>query len=417
MLGYRSKLHRLGGAVGVYELFLLTAGLWFLGKFVRYAFPPLFDELQGVYGVSSTETGIAYSAFFVLYAIMQFPSGALADRFGSVRVITTGAIVAGGGALWFLVTPPFAILAVAMAIIGAGTGAHKTVSIRLLSNVYPDHLGRALGVFDTIGTMGGVVAPLLIAAILAFGLGGWQGFFGATGGLFILGAVVFFLRMRRHSDLSDDTGETDRVLPWESYVKTFRRPRIISFALLTILVAFTYNGLVSFLPLMLTVEGDFSPAVSSVLYSVLFAASVVQIGSGEAADRFGPLRTLTVCLGGATLGLLGLLGVVSIGGGDLSVTVALVAVGAVVLLAGIGFHGYRPARDVYVISILPETTTGGTLGAIRTLLMGSAAVAPTAVGIMADQIGLFEAFVVVTAIAVSATTLAVVLTLYEYRRN
>lgn len=407
--GSSSGTRQVGGALraaSLHEVFLLTAGLWFLGKFVRYAFPPLFEELQGAYAVSTGEIGLAYSAFFALYALLQFPSGALADRFGSARVITGGAAIAGIGALTLWFAPPFVVLVVAMAVIGAGTGAHKTVSIRLLSNVYPDHLGRALGVFDTIGAMGGVVAPLAVAAILGFGLWGWPGFFGVTGMVFVAMAVVFLLRTARDSRVTEDGGNTDSVLPWQAYRRTFSRPRVVAFTVVTILMAFAYNGLVSFLPLVLTVEGGVAPATASVLYSVLFAASLVQVVSGEAADRAGGLVIVTGCLALATLGMGGLLAALTFGEGDLTSLFALALVGGVVLLIGLGSHGYRPARDVYVVSLVPEDTTGGTLGVIRSLLMGSAAVSPAVVGMLGDRIGLFAAFVVVTAVALAAVVVA-----------
>jgi len=78
-----------------------------------------------------------------VYALLQFPSGAIADRVGAVRVIALGAVVAGVGSLALLFDTPFAVLAGAMLVIGAGTGAHKTVAIRLLSRVYPVRTGRA----------------------------------------------------------------------------------------------------------------------------------------------------------------------------------------------------------------------------------------------------------------------------------
>lgn len=403
--GALSARSGVASSVAVHEVFLLAAALWFLGKFVRYAFPPLFDEFQGAYAVSTTEIGLAYSGFLVLYALLQFPSGALADRLGSARVITAGAVIAGLGAATLVLSPPFVVLVGAMAVIGAGTGAHKTVSIRLLSNVYPGHLGRALGVFDTIGAMGGVVAPLIIAAILAFGLGGWPGFFGILGLIFIVVGVVFVSRTASDTRVTDDATGTEEVLPWRSYRQTFSRLPVLAFALVTVLVAFAYNGLVSFLPLLLITDGGVQPALASALYSVLFVASIVQIASGEAADRFGPLRTLTVCLVVATLGMIGLLVAIS-AGGELTSLMALVIIGCVVLAIGIGAHGYRPARDVYVVSLVPDATTGGTLGVIRTLLMGSAALAPTVVGYLGDVYGLFEAFVVITAVAVAAVVTA-----------
>ena len=396
-------------AISVYDIFLITAGLWFLGKFIRYAFPPLFEEFQASYTVSTTEIGLAYSGFLLLYALMQFPSGALADRFGSVRVITGGALLAAVGALIILTKPTFLVLAFAMVIVGAGTGAHKTVSVRLLSNIYPRHLGRALGVFDTIGTMGGVIAPLLIAAILFFGVLGWPGFFGITGLVIAVAAIEFYRRGSGENGVGDDASNTDTVLPLRSYRRTFSQPSVLAFALLTVLVAFAYNGLVSFLPLYLTVEGGLSPAIASALYSFLFIASVVQILSGEAADRFGALSTLTIGIITAMVGMAGLLGVTYLGGGELTSTLGVVSIILVVSLIGIGAHGYRPARDVYIVSIVPDATTGGTLGVIRTLLMGSAAVAPAVVGAIGDWLSLFEAFLLLTVVAGFAAAIALLL--------
>ena len=76
------------------DVLALTALLWFLAKFLRYAFPPLFGTLQTVYGASNTELGLTFSALMGGYAVMQFPSGALADRSGTVRVIVGGAVAA-----------------------------------------------------------------------------------------------------------------------------------------------------------------------------------------------------------------------------------------------------------------------------------------------------------------------------------
>lgn len=395
------------GTISAYEIFLITAGLWFLGKFIRYAFPPLFDEFQVTYGVSTAAVGFAYTGFMALYALLQFPSGAIADRIGSVRVITAGALVAGVGSFWLLFSPPFAALAMAMIVIGAGTGAHKTVSVRLLSNVYPSHLGRALGVFDTIGASGGVVAPLIVAAILSYGVLGWPGFFGVTGLVFIAVAGFFYWRMERDDRVSRDSSPAGGESAISSYRATFRRPRMLAFVALTILMAFAYNGLVAFLPLFLTVEGGVNPALASVIYSILFVASVVQILSGEAADRFGSLRTLTVCMLGATLGIAGIITVTTVSGGELATTAGLVAISAVILVVGLGAHGYRPARDVYVVSAVPDATTGGTLGVIRTLLMGSAAIAPTVVGVIGEVDSLLTAFVVLGIAAALGLAIAI----------
>ncbi|OTF05770.1 MFS transporter, partial [Halorubrum sp. SD612] len=121
--------------IGEYDALLLVSLVWFLGKFVRYLFPPLFESIRGAYGVSNATVGTAFTGFMIVYALLQFPSGAVADRVGPVRVIVAGALVAGAGSLALVVDAPFAALVAAMLVIGAGTGVHKTVSVRLIARV------------------------------------------------------------------------------------------------------------------------------------------------------------------------------------------------------------------------------------------------------------------------------------------
>lgn len=390
-----------------YDVLVLAAAIWFLGKFIRYAFPPLFETFQGRYGVSNATIGLAFSAFMGLYALMQFPSGALADRFGSRQVITGGAVVAGLGSLALLLEPPFVALVLAMAVMGLGTGAHKTVAIRLLSETYPRHVGRSLGVFDTIGTAGGVVAPVLVAAVLGLAVLDWPVLFGAAGAVVIVVAVTFFIRLGTNERATREP-TTDTGFPTAAYRRTFRRPRILAFIGMTICMAFAYNGLVSFLPLYLTTEAGLSTDVASLLYSVLFIASISQLFAGEAADRFGPLRTLLACLIAATAGLALLVLVVSAtDGGPLTVALLL----GVVVLIGLGSHGYRPPRDVYLVELMPADIKGGGLGVVRTLLMGSGAIAPTVVGVVADWRGFPIAFLGLVALGGVAVLIAATLAL------
>lgn len=398
MVEERSRNARVRATVAFYQTLVLAALLWFLGKFVRYAFPPLFETMQASYTVSTTAIGLAFSGFMVLYALMQFPSGALADRFGATRVITVGALIAGAGSLWVLLEPPFLVLVLAMAVIGAGTGAHKTVSVQLLSVVYPSRFGRTLGVFDTIGASGGVLAPLAVAAILGLALVRWPVLFGVTALGFIGVAIAFWSHMRRdhHRPRSVDTSGS--ILPWRSYLHTFRRRRLLGFMGVTVLTAFAYNGLVAFLPLALTVEGRLEPTTASLLYGVLFVASVAQLVTGEAADRIGPLPTATGSLVLANLGLVGLVGLF-VFGLDLTTPLGLGLTGAVILAIGLGAHGYRPARDVYIVSLVPSATTGGSLGVIRTTLMISGAISPAVVGVLADVWSFAVAFAALTVVA------------------
>ncbi|MFW5948478.1 MAG: MFS transporter, partial [Halolamina sp.] len=199
--------------LGRYDALILTSLLWFMAKFVRYLFPPLFEPFQAAFGVSNTATGLAFSALMTLYALMQFPSGVFADRQGPVRVIAGGAVVAALGSLALVVPVPLPDLSVpvgpvtsvpgeflaivgGMLLIGVGTGAHKTVAVRLLAAVHEQRTGRALGVLDTVAAFGGVAAPLAVT----YALPDWRGLFLASALILAALTVLFVRQTPRHLD-------------------------------------------------------------------------------------------------------------------------------------------------------------------------------------------------------------------------
>ncbi|MES3159992.1 MAG: MFS transporter [Halorubrum sp.] len=399
-----------------YDVLVLTALLWFLGKFLRYAFPPLFEPLQASYGVSNAAVGTAFTGFMLVYALMQFPSGALADRIGAVRVIAGGASVAGLGALAVVFDAPFLVLAAIMLVIGGGTGAHKTVAVRLLSRVYPARTGRALGAHDTFGAFGGVVAPAAVVVFLAAPpafdavlsrLPGadWRGLFLLTG-VVALGLVAVFVRrvpgrLPANADRGNGRGRTPGL---REYASLFRDPRLTAFVFVTVAFSFAYNGTVAFLPLYLSQTGGLSTATANLLYSALFAVTFVQLVSGDLSDRLGRFPVMVVTLG---LGAAALVGVVLLAGSG------AVVLGALVVALGLGSHGFRPVRGAYLVEALPDRLAGGGLGVIRTLLMGAGALAPSIVGVGADLVGFRAAFGVLAVSMGSAAVLAAVLWVTE----
>lgn len=382
--------------IAEYDVLILTALLWFLGKFLRYAFPPLFEALQTSYGVSNAAVGTAYTGFMLVYALMQFPSGALADRVGAVRVIVAGAAVAAVGSIALVVDAPFLVLAAVMLVIGGGTGAHKTVAVRLLSRVYPARTGRALGAHDTIGALGGVAAPaavvLFVSAPAALDAlldrlpgADWRGLFVVSGVVVLAVAVAFAVRVPSRLPENADRGEP-REGPEPTardYLESFRDRRMSAFVVATIAASFAYNGAVAFFPLYLSRAAGLSTSTASLLYSVLFAVTFVQLVSGDLSDRLGRFPVMAVALGLAAASLVGVV---------LLVDAGPIVLGVLVATLGLGSHGYRPVRGAYLVEALPERLAGGGLGVVRTLLMAAGALAPGIVGTIADVAGFRPAF-------------------------
>ena len=317
------------------------------------------------------------------YAAVQFPSGVLGDRFGLSTVIFAGAAVFTGAALLAALSPSFLVLALAAVLIGLGTGPHKTVAIPLLSRRYADHPGRVLGAMDTVGQFGGMVAPLVVVALA--GAFVWQS-------VFVLGTIIsavlalsFYLTVRTDPTVGTIDLSTDREAETgdghSSYRSVFSERPFLVFVAVTVCFTFSWTGVASFLPLYLTTEKGVSASVAGVLYSLLFAMTVSQAVTGEIGDRVGKLTVSAALFGTMAVGL----GVVLYGD-----SIPILAVGTVVV--GVGFHGFRPVRDAYLMEIIPKGVGGGTLGGVRTLMTGVGALAPAMVGALSDTVGFVAAF-------------------------
>lgn len=389
---------------GAYDVLALTSAIWFLAKFTRYAFPPLFETFQREYGVSPATLGLLFTLLMLVYAGMQFPSGAMADRLGSVRVVTGGVLVLAVGAFGLAVTQSFPVLVGAMLLVGLGTGVHKTVAVTLLARTYPDRLGRTLGTMDAIGGLGGVVAPGAVLLALSMTVG-WPGLFLVIGAASVLLAVAFVRRAPSREAAGDDgdpSGEGSATV--REYLAVLRVPRVAGFVLVIVAYSFAFNGLVAFLPLFLSAGKGLSAGTTGGLYAALFAVSLVQPLTGGLSDRFGRFALMVGTLGTASVAL-----------GALLLDVPLVVVALLVVLIGLGGHGFRPVREAHLMDVLPAGVGGGSLGVVRTVMMGVGAISPAVVGLLAEVSSYATAFLGLAAAFGTGAVIATALALADRR--
>ena len=392
--------NRIASIGRVYYLFILVSLLWFMIQFVRYLFPPLFGTFQSVYGVSNTETGLLFTLLMLSYAAVQFPAGVIGDRLGLSKVIFWSAILFTGATLLVAFSPSYILIVVSAMIIGISTGPHKTVSIPLLSRQYPGHLGRVLGVMDTVGQFGGMAAPLVV--VVFAGAFVWQSAFVFAAGILGLIVVLYYYEMKQRSapetvELTEPNSSSESSSSVR-YRAAFTDRRLLTFIFVTGCYTFTWNGLSSFLPLFLTAEKGLSTGLAGALYSVLFMMSVSQVGTGELGDRIGKLNV------GVGLLLLLVIGIALLITGT-----SFIMIGFATVFIGLSVHGFRPVRDAYLMDLIPSGIGGGALGIIRTFMTTTGALAPTAVGFLSDILGFSIAFTVIGATAGLATVLTLLL--------
>lgn len=166
-----------------------------------------------------------------------------------------------------------------------------------------------------------------------------------------------------------------------TYLEILRRPRIAAFVLVVVTHSFAFNGLVAFLPLFLVSTKGLTTAPAGFLYATLFAVSLVQPVTGGLGDRFGRYPLMVATLGLAAVALAGLL-----------IDGPILFLAPLIAVLGLGGHGFRPVRDTHLIVVLPTDAAGGSLGIVRTIMIGAGAVSPAIVGFIAELTTYFVAF-------------------------
>lgn len=170
------------------SVLVLSIG-WLLLYATRTALSSALKDIGDFWGLSEGYLGILSSSFFFSYMLLQIPSGLLADRFGSRRMILVGfGIQAAGLLAGVLARSPFQFL-LARVLTGAGQATYFACQQAILSFTLPPER-RAGGVaVTTAGAgIGSAVGFLLGKFLSAFSLG-WKMPFVALGGI----SVAFIL--------------------------------------------------------------------------------------------------------------------------------------------------------------------------------------------------------------------------------
>jgi FSR family fosmidomycin resistance protein-like MFS transporter len=337
------------------------------------------ESIREDVGISYVQAGLLL-ALYPGIGLLATPLGVVVDHVSRRAMAAVGGIGYGVGLCLFAIAGNFAMLFLAVVVMGLiGDALTRAVEVALV-DVAGDKIEPALARTNLLGAVGDLVGPLLLAGSLAVGFG-WRGAFWAGGAMMIAYGVFLAIQPLPGPSGADDGEERS---PWRGFLEVARDRRVIVAGLLVgVIVAFD-DTFVGFAVAFLTTDRGLTPAVATLAAGAGMAGGIAAAAWASRANRrqIG-LRPCAVML----LAGVALLFVPNV----VAAAVGTAAVGAAVNLAWIilqaGYMTLRPGQ-------------AGTTSAVAEAVANVGVLMPLAIGIVADHQGLTVAMALYVLLAV-----------------
>ena len=189
------------------RIFFALILAYILSIFYRSFLSVIAGPLMADLAIGPAELGALSSAWFLVFAIMQFPVGWALDRVGPRRTVGVCMGVGAVGAFLFAKAADATTATVAMGLLGVGFSPVFMAALYLFARSGPPaSFARLASLFIGLGSVGNLLgaAPLARAAD-AFG---WRPAMMAVAALFVVAALVAVVLLRDPPPVSDDRADT-----------------------------------------------------------------------------------------------------------------------------------------------------------------------------------------------------------------
>ena len=180
-----------------WAVFALAAGAFWLSLFHRVAPAAIAVELQAAFGIGGAMLGTLAATYYIIYTLMQVPTGVLNDTLGPRRVLVAGCLIAGAGSILFAVAETVTAAVIGRAFAGLGVSVAFVSMLKLNADWFAERrFATMTGLGSMIGLSGGLAAATPLAWIAAHV--SWRTVFTAVGIASLALAVVIWWVVRDH---------------------------------------------------------------------------------------------------------------------------------------------------------------------------------------------------------------------------
>jgi MFS family permease len=362
------------------------AGGWGILLGARMVYPVLLPYLRDSFDISLTVAGFLVTVLWLGSAVGQLPGGVLADRYSERSVMTAGAVVVAAALVVVVTAPTALVLFAATGLVGLGQSLYPIARITILSDIYPDRIGSALGVTMATGDLGQTVLPP-VAGVLAAAFV-WQ-----AGLLFIvpllLVAGLFVWATLPSAPDAGDAADPTPSAGLRGVVADLRGSNLLFVSFILFLYILIWQSFTGLYPTYLVEVKELSSSAAGLLFSGFFAVGVlVKPLAGAAYDRIGMRNSLVAVLVGPIVGL-ALLPFVE-GFWSLAAVTAVVST----------MLGSGAITQSFLSEAFSEDVRGTGLGVVRTSVATLGAAGPVLFGAIADRGYFDEGYLLLAAVLV-----------------
>ncbi|RLM59610.1 MFS transporter [Halobellus sp. Atlit-31R] len=339
----------------------------FLVNLARVVFAPLLQEFIAVFQIGEGTVGIIATLAWLGSALPRLPTGWILTRVPRHYVIlATGGVLTAAAAFTASATSVEMVGAGAL-LMGLSSGVYFVAANPLVSELYPQRVGWALGVHGMMSQLAAVAAAPLVTLVLTFFFE-WQVVFVVIAAAAAIVTVALYLAART-TDLPD-AGTEDRDLL--GAVRSEWRVVLLGVVVVGA-TGFVWQGLFNFYELYMGTKG-LDTATAKNLLTVIFAAGVPAFFvSGRLADQLPRVPYILTIIGSFTVAVL-----------VLTVTRGLVPILVLTAIIGYVIHSLFPAIDTYLLDTLPDETRASAYAWYSGGMMVVQATGSSAVGMLRE---------------------------------
>ncbi len=368
------------------DVWLISAGHafthWYTATF--YLLLPLIGKELGL---SYTEIGLIMTTQHIVGAVSNLPGGMVVDMVGKKGyLMATSLFWVGFPYALMSLTHSYWMLLLCVTLVGIGNNLWHPAAITTLAYRYPDRKGLVIAYHGMGGNIADGLAPLVVGALLAWFSWRTVVVINVVPGLVMAAMILVMLgafTMGSSGDHVNARGKSEGVRKYfRDFASLLRNRALMLVSVGSAFRTMTQTGLLTFLPVYLAYELDYSPFAVGVCLAVMqvagFAASPI---GGHLSDKMGRKRIVM-----ASMVLTCVMIAFMAAAGKSFAFVLFIA------LVGFFLYAMRPVLQAWAVEATPKDLAGSGVGLQFGIQHIGASIAPALFGMIADAYDIYTAF-------------------------